>query len=137
VAALGGPEVPGIGFALGVDRLAMVLGEDVAVAGPEAVVLPLGEEALGPAFDLATRLRSAGVTVGIEPPGRTLKALLRTADRQGARCAVIVGEDEMREGRATVRDLERRMDRPRVLPFDAAGPELAHAIRVTGEPPRA
>ena len=133
VAALGGPDVPGIGFALGVDRLAMVLADGEAIGRPEAVVLPLGDEAVGPAFDLATRLRAAGLAVGLEPAGRTLKALLRTADRHGARRAIIVGEDELRAGRATVRDLERRIDRPRALPFAAPAPDLVRALRADAE----
>jgi len=131
VAALGGPRMSGVGFALGLERLAMVVAEpgatDRALA---AVVLPLGEEALAPALALATRLRNEGLAVVLEPAGRSLKALLRAADRRGARLAVIVGEDEIRAGRATVRDLVRREDRPQALGLDAPGPELARSVRV-------
>jgi histidyl-tRNA synthetase len=69
------------------------------------------------------------VTVGLEPAGRSLKALLRQADKRGARLAVIVGEDELRVGRATVRDLVRRADQPQALPLNGTGPELAAALR--------
>lgn len=128
VAALGGPDVPGIGFALGVDRMAIVMATAVGEDRPEAVVLPIAPQATAVALDLAGRLRSAGIRAGLEPPGRTLKALLRTADRQRARYAVIVGEDELRAGRATVRDLERRIDRPCAVPFAASGRDLLAAL---------
>lgn len=134
VAALGGPDVPGIGFALGVDRLAMLLGADAApAAGPLAVVLPLMPEAVGPAFDVATRLRATGVAVGLEPAGRSLKALLRAVDKQGARFALLVGGDELAAGRATLRDLVARADRPLAVPLDASGPELARVLRAVAE----
>ncbi len=125
VAALGGPDVPGVGFAVGVDRLAeTVRVEAAAPAGPTAVVLALEERAVGPGFALATRLRHAGVRVGLEPPGRSLKALLRAADRQGARLAVILGGEELAAGRATLRDLVRGEDRRLALPLDAPASAL-------------
>jgi histidyl-tRNA synthetase len=130
VAALGGPDVAGVGFALGVDRLAMIVAGD-GEARPQlaAVVLPLEERAVGPALDFATRLRREGLAVGLEPPGRSLKALLRGADRQGARLAVIVGEEELKAGRVTVRDLVRREDRPLALALDSPGADLARWVR--------
>lgn len=128
VAALGGPDVPGIGFALGVDRMAMVTAASPEEDRPDAVVLPIAPQAAAVALDLATRLRAAGIRAGLEPPGRTLKALLRTADRQRARYAVIVGEDELRAERATIRDLERRIDRHCAVPFAASGRALLEAL---------
>jgi histidyl-tRNA synthetase len=125
VAALGGPDVAGVGFAVGVERLAeTVRGDATVAAGPTAVVLPLEERAVGPGFALATRLRHAGVRVGLEPPGRSLKALLRAADRQGARLAVILGGDELAAGRATLRDLARGEDRRLAVPLDAPASAL-------------
>ena len=129
VAALGGPDVPGVGFALGLDRLGFTASAGVVSSGPAAVILPLEERAVGPAFALATRLRQQGLSVALEPAGRSLKALLRTADRRGARLAVILGEDELRAGRATVRDLVRGQDRRHALTLDASGPELASAVQ--------
>jgi histidyl-tRNA synthetase len=131
VAALGGPQVAGVGFALGLERLAMVTQDGEGSLRAAAYVLPLGEEAVGPALALATRLRREGIAIGLEPAGRSLKALLRAADRHGARLAIIVGEDELRAGRATVRDLERHEDRRLALALDASGPDLAshlHAL---------
>src|SRR5437870_2820135 len=73
VAALGGPEVAGVGFALGLERLAMVAPEVEAEApGPAALILPLDPQAVGPALALATRLRDGGLAVGLEPAGRAV-----------------------------------------------------------------
>jgi histidyl-tRNA synthetase len=130
VAALGGPAVAGVGFALGVERLAMVVPErEASGPGPAAVVLPLTSRGEGPAFALATRLRDEGLTIGLEPAGRSLRALLRAADRRGARLAILVGDDELAAGRATVRDLARHEDRPRALALDAPGAEGARSLR--------
>jgi histidyl-tRNA synthetase len=132
VAALGGGDVPGTGFALGVDRIAMLL-EAAETPAPVAVILPLDERATAPALDVATRLRREGLQVIVEAAGRTMKSLLRAADRQRAGVAVIIGEDELRAGRATIRNLVRREDRPQVLPLDAPGPELARLVRREAE----
>ncbi len=134
VAALGGGDVPGVGFALGVDRLAMLL-DTVEPPAPVAIVLPLDERAVGPAVDVTTRLRREGIGVVLEPAGRSMKALLRAADRQRATLAIIIGEDELRAGRATIRNLVRREDRPQSLALDAPGPELARQVRAESETP--
>lgn len=130
VAVLGGPEVAGVGFALGLERLAMVTaGQEDAELRPGTLVLPLTGEAVAPALALATKLRDAGIGAALEPAGRSLKALLRTADRRGARLAIIIGEDELRAGRATVRDLLRHEDNRQALALDAAGGELVQSVR--------
>src|SRR5207244_7917341 len=99
VAALGGPDVPGLGFALGLERLATVAASEQAEPlAPVAVVLPLEARAGAPALALATRLRDQGLPVVLEPVGRSLKALLRAADRRNARLALIVGEEELKAG---------------------------------------
>jgi histidyl-tRNA synthetase len=129
VAALGGPDIPGVGFALGVERLAMVAAGAEHAPMPIVFVLPLEARAVGPAFALATRLRDDGLSVSVEPAGRSLKAMLRTADKAGARLALIVGDEELRSRRATVRDLVRREDRREAVALDGPGPELAAQVR--------
>jgi histidyl-tRNA synthetase len=130
VAALGGPDVPGLGFALGIERLAMTTPSDRAASpGPAAAILPLEDRAVAPALALATRLRDQGMIVALEPAGRSLKALLRAADRRRARLAVIVGEEELRTGHVTVRDLVRHEDRRQALALDTPGPELAERLQ--------
>lgn len=133
VAQLGGPDVAGLGFALGLDRLAMVTGVEAPAGDPLAVILPLEEGAVGPALRLATALRDDGMTVGVEPVGRSLKALLGVADRRKARLAVILGADELAAGRATVRNLVRKADRRQALALDAPQAELGRWLRAEAE----
>ena len=135
VAALGGPPIAGVGFALGLERLASVSAVATDDAGPAAVVLPLDPAGVAPGLRLATRLRDEGIAIALEPSGRSLKALLRVADRRRARLAIIVGEDELAQGRATVRDLARHEDRRHALALDASGPELARSVRAFLETP--
>ena len=130
VAMLGGPDVPGVGFALGLDRLAMAAPRTTdPELGPAALILPLEPRAVAPALRLATRLRDEGLAVGVEPAGRSLKALLGVANRRRARLAVILGPDELAAGRATVRDLASSVDRRHALDLEAPGPELARWVR--------
>jgi len=135
VAALGGPAVAGVGFALGLERLASVSEVAADDTAPAAVVLPLDPAGVAPGLRLATRLRDEGLAIGLEPTGRSLKALLRVADRRRARLAIILGEDELAQGRATVRDLARHEDRRHALALDAPGPELARSVRAFLEAP--
>jgi histidyl-tRNA synthetase len=109
VAELGGPELPGIGFAIGEDRLIEVLPErfSQAVAASEpVVVIPVGEVPAVEALDLAERLRAEGLAVSAELSGRSVKAALKKADRSGARLAILIGEEELGEGLVTLRDLK-------------------------------
>jgi histidyl-tRNA synthetase len=103
---LGGPHVPGIGFALGLDRIMLSLGEEGSPEPPiTAYVVALGDEAARAAFPLATRLRAAGLGAELDLMGRGMKGQMKDADRSGARYAVIMGEEELAAGEATVKDL--------------------------------
>jgi histidyl-tRNA synthetase len=133
VEALGGPSVPALGFALGVDRLAIVLEERRRVAPEATAVLPLTEAATAPALSLATRLRRGGHRVVLEPPGRSLKAMLRAVDRLGVRLAVLLGENELLGGMLTIRDLKERRDHPGVLPVDVSATSFADWVRTRNE----
>jgi len=92
-------------------------------------VLPLDPRGVAPALELASRLRDAGIAVALEPAGRSLKAMLRAADRRHARLALILGGEEITAGRVTVRDLARHEDHRQALALDAPGAELAAAVR--------
>jgi len=110
IADLGGPQVPGIGFAIGEDRLVEVLPEPfkARVLGVRpVVVLPLAGEAVPAAFALARDLIGRGSRAQVEVTGRSLRAALKWATKIGARAAVIVGPDELAAGEVTVRDLDR------------------------------
>lgn len=109
VETLGGPAIGGVGFGLGVDRTCLAIeaeGIDLtAGTALAAFVVPLGEQTRAAAIRLAVAMRDHGVACDIAFDGRSLKAAMKTADRSGARYAVIVGEDELARGMATVKDL--------------------------------
>ena len=105
--ALGGTALPGIGFALGVDRIVLARGETPEeVATPiEVYVVAVGDEAQREAFGLATRLRAAGVGADIDLAGRAMKGQMKDAARSGARWAVILGAEELEDASATLKDM--------------------------------
>jgi histidyl-tRNA synthetase len=104
VATMGGPGTPGIGWAAGVERLAMLL--DQAPSPPRPiVVIPVGEAAAPAAFEIAEDLRRAGHSVEFELRAK-LKQGLRHATRQNARLAILLGEDEIAAGKVILRDLD-------------------------------
>jgi histidyl-tRNA synthetase len=104
VAQMGGPPTPGIGWAAGIERLAMLLGEAEAAASPIAVVPVEPAQSLA-ALTLAESLRAAGYIVDLGFSGGMAKRMKR-ANKIGARAAVIVGEAELARGVAAVRDMD-------------------------------
>jgi histidyl-tRNA synthetase len=108
VGDLGGPPLPGIGFALGEDRLVEVLPEsfrEAVLARPRLYLVPLGEKVQSQALLLSREWARAGVQVEVETTGRSLKAALRRADKDGMKAVAILGEDELAAGEVTVREL--------------------------------
>jgi len=132
VAALGGPPVAGVGFAVGLERVIMAAGETASDHHPEVFVIPLGEGASLAAFELARSLRRTGVRCELEAGGRSIKSAMRRADKLGARYAVILGDEELQAGRATLRDMRRQADHRLALRLGGGGSELAEAIRELG-----
>jgi histidyl-tRNA synthetase len=106
VKALGGPDLPGIGFALGMERLVMTV-PPVPVGGRgEVFIAPLVPGALDFALRLQRQLRTAGVRVLMDHEGRGLKSQMKRADKLGARFVVIMGEDELAHLHWTIRDMK-------------------------------
>ncbi len=101
---MGGPETPGVGWAAGVERLALLIGEPPRAARPVAVI-PVGDQGEAPALKLAHALRRDGFTVDLGYSGNLARRMKR-ANKIGARIAVILGEDEMARDAATLRDLD-------------------------------
>jgi histidyl-tRNA synthetase len=104
VSAMGGPETAGVGWAAGVERLAMLIADAPGADRPIAVV-PVGGGAETAACKLAQELRRDGFTVDIGYGGNLSKRMKR-ANKLRARAAVILGEDELRAGTVTVRDFD-------------------------------
>lgn len=103
IESLGGPPTPGVGWAAGVERLAMLAGEPAADR-VDAVVVPLGEAAERRAGGLLADLRRAGVSADMAYKGNMKKRLAR-ADTLGARYALILGDDELASGTLQVKSL--------------------------------
>ena len=101
---MGGPATPGVGWAAGIERLAMLAEAPQAKRRPIAVI-PAGDAAQGPALQLAERLRGAGFTVDLGYSGNLGKRMKR-ANKVGAIAAVILGEDELARNGVTLRDLD-------------------------------
>ena len=118
---LGGPTTPGVGWAGGIERLAMLL--DVApAAAPPIAVVPIGPAAQDAALSLTQNLRRAGYAVDLGFSGNTGKRMKR-ANKLSARAAILLGEDELAQNAATVRDLES--GEQEMIPLDALSEHLA------------
>jgi histidyl-tRNA synthetase len=106
---LGGPRTPGVGFALGLDRLLLALREEgVALPGQVGLacfVVSIGPEATDVGERLVDELRNAGIPAATMFEDRSLKAQLRVADRSGAAYAVILGERELAAETAVLKGL--------------------------------
>lgn len=129
IEALGGPPVPGVGFALGIERLVMVA--DGLTGTPQnlpIVIAPLGAAAWGVGLRVATTLRQTGQRVEIAAGRPSLRAALRHADRAGARHVLIIGADELAAGRGSIRDMELKVDRPLSVDLGAVGGTVLEQI---------
>lgn len=99
VRELGGPALPGIGFAMGVERLALLLGNRRQTPlVPQIFLAALGDAAQQRVFALMHQLQRQGIRAEIDYQGRSLKAQMRRADKLGASLVLIVGEDELGRG---------------------------------------
>ncbi len=117
---LGGPATPGIGFALGVDRILLACDAEKTFAAPptavEVFVVDMidGTEATA----LCDELRRAGLGADRAFGGRSVKAQMKVADRSGARVALLVGEEELASGTVTIRDLRGQTDQQQIARSD-------------------
>ncbi len=105
VGTMGGPPTPGVGWAAGIERLAMLIGDNAPVPTGPVAVIPIGDEVMGAADDIVAALRGAGISTDIAFRGN-LKRRMKRADKINARAAVLLGEDELVRQVVTVRDLK-------------------------------
>ncbi|MEU7103658.1 histidine--tRNA ligase [Streptomyces stramineus] len=107
---IGGPALPSVGWALGVDRTVLALkAEGVELDLPavtQVFAVPLGEEARRVLFGVVTELRRAGVATDFAFGGKGLKNAMKSANRSGARFALVAGERDLAEGVVQLKDLE-------------------------------
>lgn len=107
---LGGPPIPGVGFGLGIERLLLTMEEsgiDIPEPpGADAFVAFMGDAAKKKALALTAELRRKGYDIAMDPMGRNLKGQFKYADRMHARYTVVIGDDELAKGVATVKEME-------------------------------
>ena len=102
VEELGGPAAPGVGWAAGVERILLALGEAEDEPRRDVFIAAASDEQRQQAMTLAGELRRAGLSAEVDLAGRSLKGQMKQADRIGARHAVILGDD----GSAQLKDME-------------------------------
>ncbi|MET7621140.1 histidine--tRNA ligase [Streptomyces sp. NPDC005408] len=107
---IGGPALPSVGWALGVDRTVLALeAEGIELELPATTgvfAVPLGEEARRVLFGLVTELRKAGVATDFSYGGKGLKGAMKSANRSGARFTIVAGERDLAEGVVQLKDME-------------------------------
>lgn len=106
VESLGGPALPGIGFAIGLERLVLMKGENKAApVAPQLFIAAIGAEASDQAFVLMSQLQVAGIRAEMDYFGKSLKAQMRRANKLNAAFTLILGEDELQSGQAQLKDM--------------------------------
>ena len=103
---IGGPSVAAIGFAIGVERLVMLLPEEKSFSSrPDVFLAALGKEAQERGFALAQEMRDAGIWVELDYEGKSLKSQMRKADRMKKPLVLILGEEELKKDGVVVRNM--------------------------------
>ncbi|MGC8657558.1 MAG: histidine--tRNA ligase [Desulfomonilaceae bacterium] len=125
IAELGGPDVSGIGFGIGIERLAMNLEDQGHPVQREidVFIAIIGEQARSSCFGLANRLRENGLSVEARYSDMSLKAQMKLADRLGAQWVVMVGENELAQGQVTIRNMKTKEQ------FLVTLDEIEHRVR--------
>ncbi|MEU2263370.1 histidine--tRNA ligase [Streptomyces sp. NPDC019645] len=123
---IGGPALPSVGWALGVDRTVLALeAEGIELELPSSTsvfAVPLGEEARRVLFGVVTGLRRAGVAADFSYGGKGLKGAMKNANRSGARYAIVAGERDLADGVVQLKDMETGEQAP--IALDAVVEEI-------------
>ena len=120
---IGGPAIPAIGFAMGINRLVLALSEaglaDDAPAGPDLYTAPMGKNAAVFASTLSEQLRVRGIKAECDVVGRSLKAQMKYADKIGAAYTLIIGDNELEAGKAQLKNMKTSEQTETALTADA------------------
>jgi histidyl-tRNA synthetase len=130
---LGGSDLPGIGFAIGMERLILLLQQDQIETPrrPKIFVASLGPAAREACFLLAQQLRSLGLETESDYAAASLKSQMRRADKLGVQHVLIMGDEEISRGEVQVRDMETKTQT--VLPLEAVALELQEIYMRRGQ----
>jgi len=126
VSELGGPDLAGIGFGSGIERILLAAASHEVPTSLDVFFVTLAPEARLAAMRLASALRAEGLSCDLDYAGRSAKGQFRQADRSGAAYAAILGEDELERGVCTVRDMASGEERE--VPVAAGAKELLRAV---------
>ncbi|MBA3471629.1 MAG: histidine--tRNA ligase [Rubrobacter sp.] len=126
VEELGGPDMPGIGFGSGVERILLAANAREEGAKLDVFFVTLAPEARMPAFRLAGALRAEGLVCDLDYADRSAKGQFRQADRAGARYAVVIGDEELAAGVCSLRDMTT--GEQRTVPVAEGPEELLRAL---------
>lgn len=126
ISTLGGPDLGGIGFGTGVERILLAAASRDAAASTRAFFVTLTPEARMLAFGLAAALRAEGVSCDLDYADRSAKGQFKQADRVGADFAVILGDDELRDGVCKLRDMKSGEER--TVSVSDGGKDLLRAV---------
>jgi histidyl-tRNA synthetase len=126
ISDLGGPDLGGIGFGTGVERMLLAAASQEARTSLDVFFVTLAPGARIPAMELAGALREEGISSDLDYGGRGMRAQFKQADRTGAAYAVILGEDELSRGVATVRDMSSGDER--IVPVADGAKDLIRAV---------
>lgn len=107
---IGNKSIPGVGFAIGLERLLLTL-EEQGIENPvdtglDLYITTIGEKAKKAAFDYVHKLRKAGLKAELDYLNRSVKSQMKAADRMNATYTIILGEDELDNGVATIRNMK-------------------------------
>jgi histidyl-tRNA synthetase len=106
---LGDFDAPGIGFAIGVERLVSLLPKDREfVQHPHLFIAALGVETLIEVYQIINQLHLEGIRAELDYEGKSLKSQMRRADKLKARYVLILGENELKQGKAVLRNMETK-----------------------------
>ena len=109
VEEIGGSPTPAVGFAVGLERVMLALEKQGLLpeqdVSADVFVVALGDQAKLPAFRLLEELRDAGLRASMDYAGRSMKAQMKQANKSGARFAIIMGEDEIKESAVMLKDM--------------------------------
>ena len=126
---MGGPDVGATGYAIGVERMLMVVNEDKVPASSHGVlVIALDEACRLEAIKLTQRLRSREIKCDMDHSGRSLKGGMRKANREGRKKVIILGEDEVKSGKFMLKDMES--GEQKALSFEEAVKVLAESRQI-------
>lgn len=119
ISEIGGPQIPGIGFAMGVERVALLLAEENFSRRPDLFIAAMGDEAHAEAFRLMSALQRVGLAVEIDYEGKSLKSQMRRADKFNSRFTLIIGGDELARGTAPLKEMDGGIQAEVALDADA------------------